>query len=91
MTERQFQLSDDSAEAYRLEAALGDPDGVVGGAAVGNDFLSEGGDAAGFRDGQYGFVRALPGGDAFRGVGRFKNQVQIRLAVHTQHERLRLD
>ena len=27
MTERQFQLSDDSAEAYRLEAALGDPDG----------------------------------------------------------------
>ena len=27
MTERQFQLSDDSAEAYRLEAALGDPAG----------------------------------------------------------------
>lgn len=27
MTERQFQLSDDSAEAYRLEAALHDPEG----------------------------------------------------------------
>ncbi len=27
MTERQFQLSDDSAEAYRLEAALRNPDG----------------------------------------------------------------